>query len=210
MISATSSTWLGSHAPRREDCLVAGAAGERECFSMGLAAMVGEVYRYTVDGRRVYSTFVRFRVANFLVPDGEVQRLNKRLRWYYFGTLTAVLIGTRVVLESDAHWIWFLIGAFAVGEIGSPLLTRGLRRVEIAKEDFRPIDRHTGAVKIARATGAPVLRTLLLLTSLLAVGVVWAALATRDWWLLIAAVTMYGAMSATFVWQLRLIKSSDS
>lgn len=153
-----------------------------------LAGTTAGIYRYTQDGRRIYSFGILPR-PRYVVHDEQAPVLEQRIRRYHVLGLGVLFVVTYVASRLQVSWPWpILIAGLMFIAIGSPLIVRGLKRTKITKADLVPRDRRAHALAQARALGEPTL-VFMFLGGIGMAGVgAMVALAYGDWlgWILAA------------------------
>ena len=157
--------------------------------------MVSGLYRYTLDGERVYqlrSIAPRRRRPAYLVSDSLVAGFERRMRrliQLYFFVVIPVFAGglpTFLRVPLDDRWIWWiLLGALmaAANYLAIRLwVLRGVPRVFLAQSDLRSVDDRAQELAQAQATGLSSTAGLFVASLVMGIMQVMSFIEGHYWW----------------------------
>lgn len=178
---------------------------------MGLSASItAGMYRRLRDGRRVYSPpLARLRGVGYLVGDGDVDRVSRRVKFSLSLMLAVLFVLLKLLDDTVADFALALLAAVVFGWLAEIVIVRGLTTIRLRKSDLERRDMRDHLLATARAAGVPVLVALVLVGMVLAVGVTWGLVYAKDWWMLLLAVPMYTFIVGVPLWQLVLLSREE-
>ena len=178
---------------------------------MGLSTSItAGMYRRSLDGRRVYSPpLARLRGVGYLVSDGDVDRVSRRVRYALALMLVVLFVLLKLLDDTLAGFALAVLAAVVFGWIAEMVVVRGLTTLRVGKSDLEPRGMRSNLLVTARAAGVPVLVALALVGMFLAVGVIWGLVIAKDWWMLLLAVPLYTFMVGMPLWQLVLLSRDE-
>lgn len=162
------------------------------------------------DGRRVYSPpLARLRGVGYLVGDGDVDRVSRRVRYSLAVMLVVLFVLLKLLDDTLAGFALAVLAAVVFGWTAERVVVRELTTIRLRNSDVEPRDMRSYLLLTAKATGVPVLVTLLLVGMCLAVGVTLGLVFAKDWWMLLLTVPLYTFMVGMPAWQLVLLSREE-
>lgn len=147
--------------------------------------------------------------VRYVVPDSDLERVNRRIGRSFAITFGVLLVLIRFVDVTVASLAWFISILLAFGWLNERLIARGLSRVRVARSELEPRNVRNYLLVTARAAGVPILVACVVIALPLAVAVTVGLVSTRDWWMLALAIPLYTFMVGMPIWQLVLLSRDN-
>lgn len=185
-----------------------------------LSGMTAGLYRYTVDGRRLF--YLRLPAPTsmrpaYLVPDSEIQPFEHRMRrllgaFFIVGIPVMAIVASMLskdevsdTLLDPKLWmpgVLLLLVYYAAFRVW---VLRGLPRVAVKGHELVPIDKRARERDRVKAMGEGTIITLLIVGVLL-IAVQMIALIQGDYWWALAGTLMFGAAEIQLARQLYILR----